>query len=45
MLGIDMELQLARKSEKNKASLLMQQFTQVVAYTLTARHPDVDYGD
>ena len=40
MSGIDVELQLARKSEKSKASQLMQQFTQAVADTLSARHPD-----
>lgn len=43
MAGIDVELELARKSEKSKASQLMQQFTQAVADTLSARHPRVDF--
>ena len=42
MSGIDVELQLARKSEKSKASQLIQQFTQAVADTLSARHPDFE---
>lgn len=38
MSGIDVELAVARASERSKATALLQQFTQAASDTLTGRH-------
>lgn len=41
MSGIDVEMAVARLSERSKATALLQQFTQAAADTLTSRNPQM----